>query len=84
MTGPLTLSGNATSPLNPVTLQQVQTGGVVQPGGLSTAAVSWLFGGNITADGYITAKATDNGTSVARFAFTVAQYVLLRVTLCRR
>ena len=41
MTGPLTLSGNATSPLNPVTLQQVQTGGVVQQGGLSTGAPRW-------------------------------------------
>jgi hypothetical protein len=46
MTGPLTLSGNATAALHAVALQQIQTGGAVQPGGLSTAAVSWLFGGS--------------------------------------
>lgn len=47
MTGALTLSGNATAALHAVALQQIQTGGAVQPGGLSAAAQNWTLNGDV-------------------------------------
>ena len=72
MTGPLTLSGNATSPLNPVTLQQVQTGGVVQPGGLSTGRPTWDATGLLTANSIASLSSVD--------AYSATNDVRIRMT----
>ena len=79
MTGPLTLSGNATAALHAVALQQIQTGGAVQPGGLSANGPYWdpvtgytavSAGLKAVTSGSVEIVAQSTGTGFSKFQLT--------------
>ena len=72
MTGPLTLSGNATAALHAVALRQIQTGGAVQPGGLSTGGPAWDATGLLTANSIASLSSVD--------AYSATNDVRIRMT----
>jgi hypothetical protein len=59
LTGPLVLSGNATAPLNPVTLQQLQAGWLPLTGGTLSGP------GNLTVNGYLGIGTTPPSDAIA-------------------